>query len=231
MPSLMPLKRVPRHRTARAAQRLACLQDTAAELFLDCGYQGVTVDMLIRRVGGSRRNVYGHFGGKPGLFAAAMQSSCDQLACPLESLQLSDQPDQPALVEFGTALLGLVLQPRALAMHRMMVAESRHFPQLAQTMWHAGPGAAVAKLSTWIAQRQQAGSLRIDVPAEWLAEQFVNLLIGSPQRRALTAPLRRSVRSKDIALHVERCVGLLLAGAGHPDNAPASRRNRTTVTG
>jgi AcrR family transcriptional regulator len=47
----------------------------AAEMFLDQGYEAFSIDSLIEKVGGSKRNVYSHFRGKEGLFIKISQYS------------------------------------------------------------------------------------------------------------------------------------------------------------
>ena len=91
----------PKHRTAQAAQRIDTLTTVAAELFLERGFESVAVDDLIARVGGSRRNVYSHFGGKEGLFIEAMTRLCAELALPLEQLVIDAREPRKALSTFG----------------------------------------------------------------------------------------------------------------------------------
>ncbi|MUZ65058.1 TetR/AcrR family transcriptional regulator [Agrobacterium vitis] len=72
------------HRTTKGAERLRSLKDAAANMFLEQGYEAVSMDTLIAQVGGSRRNIYNHFGGKEGLFIETVTRLCAELALPLE---------------------------------------------------------------------------------------------------------------------------------------------------
>ena len=149
-----------RARTARGAERLRCLQTTAADMFLSCGYEGVSVDGLIDRVGGSRRNVYGAYGGKPGLFVAAVRGICEEIASQLTLLPMATAELRPGLVLYGCRLLELVLKPRNLAMHRLMVSEGQRFPELARSMCQTGRDSAAAELGRWLATHQASGAMR-----------------------------------------------------------------------
>ncbi len=169
--------------TARGAARLQALTDSAIGLFLDQGYEAVSLDTLIAQVGGSRRNIYQHFGGKQGLFVEAVARLCDEQAAPLQELDIGNGAIGPALVAFGEKLLEIVLQPRTLALHRLMIAEGQRFPELAQAILRSGHDEGVSILAQWL--RLRRSELRADIAPEALAEQFVTLLTTGPQLRAL----------------------------------------------
>lgn len=175
------------HRTAKGAQRLQDLTDVAAELFLERGFESVAVDDLIARVGGSRRNIYSHFGGKEGLFIEVVKHLCDELAEPLAELNIAEDDIREGLSSFGRHLLHTVLQPRTLELHRLMVAEGKRFPELAQAVLHAGHFKGTDILTAWVKAQQgrRTNGLRTDLPARLLAQQFVNLVVIEPQLRVL----------------------------------------------
>lgn len=63
--------------------RLSAQLEVATELFLKQGYETVSIDEIITRAGGSRRNIYDSFGGKEGLFQSAITKLCDELTDPI----------------------------------------------------------------------------------------------------------------------------------------------------
>jgi AcrR family transcriptional regulator len=173
------------HSAEKAAARLDALTDMAVGMFLDEGYEAASLDKLIARAGGSRRNIYLHFGGKEELFVAVIASTCEAQAAPLKSLQISLSGDPAeALLLFGRALLDRVLLPPTLALHRLMIAESLRFPDLARTIWHSGHDQAASILAAWIAHQQMTGALRKGQPPMLLARQFVDLAVADAQLRA-----------------------------------------------
>ncbi|SDI35289.1 transcriptional regulator, TetR family [Pseudomonas flavescens] len=186
----MPQQQVeapPGNRTSKGALRLRDLTAVAAELFLERGFASVAVDDLIARVGGSRRNVYSHFGGKEGLFIEAVEQLCAELARPLEALNLGEGSVQEALSAFGHQLLQAVLQPRTLELHRLMLAEGKRFPALSQAVLQAGHFRAADILAPWIEAHQATPSngFSTRLPAQTLAQQFVNIVVMEAQLRAL----------------------------------------------
>jgi AcrR family transcriptional regulator len=172
-------------RTAKATAQMDVLTNMAVDMFLDQGYEAVSLDTLIARGGGSRRNIDRHFGGKAGLFMAVIASTCEAQAAPLKSLNipLSGNPAE-ALLLFGRAVLDRVLLPPTLALHRLMIAESSRFPDLARTIWYSGHEQVTNILAAWITHQQMTGALRKGQPPILLARQFIDLAVADAQLRA-----------------------------------------------
>jgi AcrR family transcriptional regulator len=174
------------HRTARGEARLRALIETAADLFLEKGFEALSLDDLIARVGGSRRNIYARFGNKEGLFVATVTSLCEELGAPLKLLLLPRTGDPAeALHLFGRELLRIVLLPRTLAIHRLMIAEAPRHPRLARAIWQAGHAQAANMLTDWIIHQQESGLLRKDRAATIVAQTFVDLVVADAQLKAL----------------------------------------------
>jgi AcrR family transcriptional regulator len=165
---------------------LRALIETAADLFLEKGFEALSLDDLIARVGGSRRNIYARFGNKEGLFVATVTSLCEELGAPLKLLLLPRTGDPAeALHLFGRELLRIVLLPRTLAIHRLMIAEAPRHPRLAQAIWQAGHAQAANMLTDWIIHQQESGLLRNDRAATIVAQTFVDLVVAHAQLKAL----------------------------------------------
>lgn len=175
------------HRTIKGAQRIQDLKIVATELFLERGFEAVAVDDLINRVGGSRRNIYSYFGGKEGLFIECVRQLCTELGQPLQLLNIKEDEPRKALQAFGHALLAIVLQPRTLELHRLMIAEGKRFPELAQAVFHAGHAQSADILSNWInTHRKKHLATQENTPsARSLAEQFVSMIVMEVQLQAL----------------------------------------------
>lgn len=181
-------------------------------MFLEQGYEAVSLDTLIACVGGSRRNIYDHFGGKEGLFIEAVTDCCAELAAPLERLDIHGFDPRDALVLFGRKTLEAVVQPRALALHRLMIAQGQRFPELSRSIWHAGHNNATRLLARWFEDRQREGQFRTDTHAETLAAQYISLAVTTPQLRCLTG-LDAPLKPAEISKIVEDAVAVFLEGA------------------
>lgn len=185
----------------------------AAELFLERGFDGVAVDDLINRVGGSRSTIYSHFGGKEGLFKEAMIRLCAEVAKPLEQLNIAGEPSD-VLPRLGRQLLKSALSPRTLALHRLLVNEGRRFPDVAQAMWDVSYGKAVGILAAWIAQQQRPGQgLSSAVPAKSLAEQFISMVASNAKLRAASGLASAPLSDGEVDEIVSQAVSTFLHGA------------------
>jgi AcrR family transcriptional regulator len=80
------------------------LLEIAAKLFLEKGYEGVSVDEITSQVGGSKTNIYSHFGGKEGLFLALVGLPVNWVAADI--LRIEDG----ILVELGCDSIGKTSQ-------------------------------------------------------------------------------------------------------------------------
>ena len=217
------------HRTAKGKERIEALKEAAINMFLEDGYQAASLDALISQVGGSRRNVYDHFGGKQGLFTEAVVALCEEVSQPLNDMVINGADPENALRLVGINMLEIVLNPRTLALHRMMVSEGSRFPALAQSIWEAGYMNASHKLAGWMADGQRAGLLRGDVDAGMLAEDFMNLTVSTAQMKALVGlmpPLSRQ-ETQQIVSHA---VTIFLNGAYQPYRAQDAGQTSPTTT-
>jgi AcrR family transcriptional regulator len=190
----------------RGPQRVQALREAAADMFLENGYTALSIEALIERVGGSRRNVYAHFGGKEQLFVEAVEHRCLALSEPLLALRIEESPELPtvSLKTFGRALIDIVLGPETLALHRLMIAEGQRFPVLAAKIWDSGPHIGRLILEKWVRHQQERGALRADGDPFRMAGQFLSMATSELQLRALigdvaTARERSKVLDEAIA--------------------------------
>lgn len=126
----------------RGLARRALILKAATDLFLERGYDAVSLDEIIREVGGSKTNIYNMFGGKEGLFVAIFQGLGAEFVSPLRQLELGDTPPEIALGILGRTLMRQLVAPRHLAFQRMVLAASGRFPELLREWYRAGPRAS-----------------------------------------------------------------------------------------
>lgn len=198
--------------TERGAARLLVLTKSAADMFLDHGYEAVSLHRLIASAGGSRRNIYQHFGGKEGVFKQAVTWLTTDLGRPLEELEIRSHEAKTALNLYGRQLLEIVLQPRTLALHRLMIAKVHRFPEVAQAILNVGQNRGADILSGWIADQQSSGILLVNLPTDYLAGQFVNLVVTGPQLKSLVGLVDVPTAQRSNHKTVDRAIALFLAG-------------------
>jgi AcrR family transcriptional regulator len=198
-------------RTQRGEAREARLRRRAADLFLERGYDGVSIDELIRDVGGSKASVYHFYGDKDGLFAAVMDELAHDLLLPLKQLDLEGLSLAEGLKSFATTLLSVLLQPRHLAFQRLVIAEAWRHPVIGLGWYHNGPAASCEKLRRFLAAQQALGHVRPGTEPEHAARLFHDMIASTLLNRALMA-IEGGPTGDDVAVTIEQGVRLMLGG-------------------
>ena len=160
------------------------LLDIAAERFLASGFSAVSVDELVASAGQSKTNVYSWFGGKEGLFLATIDRLLDSMLVPLVDNRFALLPLNEGLRVLAEAVLAIVLGKDALALHRLIIAESQAFPVIGRAWVVAGPERTYSFCADFIAAHQQAGRLRLVDPKR-AAVFFHDMLTGDLEHRIL----------------------------------------------
>jgi TetR/AcrR family transcriptional repressor of mexJK operon len=124
--------------TKRGQDRRAQLLKLASERFLERGYDAVSMDELVKEIGGSKTNVYKHFGNKEGLFIAVIEGLCRDLLDEVLSAGVETDSLEEGLRRLITAFAKIMLDPRQVAFHRLIVAESARFPSVGKTWFERG---------------------------------------------------------------------------------------------
>lgn len=146
----------------------------AAAVFAEDGYEGASMSRIATRAGVSKGTLYNYFDGKAEMFAAWMVGECE---CTLADMfdTAAIEGDMPAaLRQIGHRMLRMMISSAGITMHRMAVAESQKFPELARAFYHAGPARATRHMAAWLDAQAAAGRLAIP-DTEFAAQQFFAL--------------------------------------------------------
>jgi AcrR family transcriptional regulator len=173
----------PARQTSRGRQRSEEMLRTAADLFLEKGYEQTSVDEVIQRAGGSKTHIYREFGGKEGLFLAAVQYLCAEVQQPVQTLDVSGLPFETGLLQLSQALVRLLLAERHLALQRLVFAEASRFQKTGEIWFAGGPEVTHGIFSRFFAQAMQAGLMRRGEP-DLVARLYCDMLSGHILDRA-----------------------------------------------
>jgi TetR/AcrR family transcriptional regulator, mexJK operon transcriptional repressor len=183
----------------------------AAEiLFMQHGYDEVTMDAVAAAASVSKMTVYGHFHDKAALFAATVRVCADRMTKGLEGLAEGHgaRDLEQGLVAFGTALMELLLSPRMAVMSHVLIGTLMKNPALAAAFHEAGPGHTRSVLARAIAAAAARGELVVD-SAQDAADDLLSLWQGElPKRLALG--LEPPMTPERIAARVRRGTAVFL---------------------
>ena len=193
---LSPTKRsgVGRPTAAQSIELGDRILDAAAALFLQHGYAATSIEAIARAAGVAKRTLYARFPDKGAIFPAVVHRLIQDWLVGFDGPIVAAVTLEDALRAAAGRMLDVALSPAALALHRLIVAESAHFPKLATALKTGGAADGVIR----IAQVLQAHGVA-EEPARlrFLARQFQTLVLGGPQAWAvgLGEPLSLEARA------------------------------------
>jgi AcrR family transcriptional regulator len=199
----------PEPETGRAELRRAAFLKAARDVFLEFGYEQANMAEIVRRAGGSLSTLYAQFGGKQGLFEAMIDSRVEELTAQMHIELAAHAPLREGLRRIGEAFLTRQMQSESLDVFRLMVAQAKKFPDMAQQSTR-GPEAVRRALATYLEDRAKAGEIRID-NFELAASVFFDLVRSRIQFRALLNPAYKPTE-QEIRDTVDRAVKVFLGG-------------------
>ncbi len=209
--SLKP-SRPARRTNVGADERAAAIAAVASRLFLQHGYEGVSLEKIIAESGGSYRDLYSAFGGKEGLFETVLKRLCTEILAPMKKALASPALEalslEEALTQVGHVVLTAILKPEAIAFHRLMVSEAPRVPEVARFFFSPGPDSANAILGSFLAKRALEKVFALEDPHA-AAAIFLDGLINNLQLKVLTGG---RVSPSEVTLRVRHVVRLFLYG-------------------
>jgi TetR/AcrR family transcriptional repressor of mexJK operon len=188
----------------------ASIVAAANALFLERGYEAVTMEAVAASARVSKMTVYSHFSDKAALFGTVVRAISDQMVAGLTALpHAGGHRDMEAkLIGFGNALLGLILSPRIVAMSHVLMGMLMKDKALAEAFYTSGPAHTRESLAKFLADFAAQGALTLD-SAQAAADDLIALWEGDlPKRVALG--LVPPVSPRDIDRRVRRGVQVFL---------------------
>ncbi|MEO6065773.1 MAG: TetR/AcrR family transcriptional regulator [Lysobacterales bacterium] len=151
--------------------------DAAQELFLTQGFTATSMDAVAQAAGVSKLTVYSHFGDKEGLFRAAIETHCDA-NLPHVAFEFTPDRDLRAqLLGIARGFRTLIFSDKALALHRVLIAEAQPDSDLARAFYAAGPCRTIEEFASFLGAATKAERLAVDNPTA-AAGQFFAMLKG-----------------------------------------------------
>lgn len=184
---------VERRPRPRGEIRRSQILDAAGQVFLENGYGGATIDLVVERAGASKATVYSFFGGKDGLFAAIVEERCERILSAFGDPEVVDSNVRSALAHIARRYMDIVMAPDAVGLYRLIIAEGARFPELTRTFHQIGPDRTVAHLAAMLSVWRQRGLIRLEDP-QLAAVQFFDSVGGDLHRRAMAGIIPENLR-------------------------------------
>jgi AcrR family transcriptional regulator len=156
----------------------------AREVFMADGFEGASVDDIARVAGVSKATLYSYFPDKRLLFMEVVTNECNLMAQrALDHLDTS-RPPREILATAALHIVKSLLSEFSQRVFRICLAERDRFPELGSAFYACGPEMGVKRLSDYLAQAVEHGTLVID-NVSMAAEQFTELCKSRLWARAM----------------------------------------------
>jgi TetR/AcrR family transcriptional repressor of mexJK operon len=159
-------------------------------VFLDKGYTSATVDQVASVAGVAKRTIYNLYTDKDALFRATILRSiaiADDFTSSLVTDVRNVVDPVAELPTIGVRLAEAVLTRAVIPLRRLLVMESRTFPELAAEYRLRAPDAVLRALADLCTILGRSGHLTIDDPV-LAAEHFAFLTMGADLDRGMFMP-------------------------------------------
>lgn len=205
---------------AQSQELRELILQSATELFLSEGYGSTSIEAVAARAGVSKRTLYHRFQDKADLFAAVVHRIIQQIRPPPGVPLLEGATLYQILRRLAGLLLRAALSPQAIALQRLVTAESARFPNLGRAVYEEGWAHEAATLIGNLLERELPEGKLSAEQRLFAAEQFLQMVVTVPQRRTigLGTPMTRA----ELEAWADAAVALFLDGAR--GFARASRR-------
>ncbi len=151
--------------------------DGARLCFLAQGFDGASMNDIVKAASVSKGTVYAYFPSKEKLFEALVyhdrREQAEQTVHHLDDAR----PMREVLIELGLRMAERMTSADSIAQVRMVAATSEKFPEIGRAFFQAGPAFAIARIKTYFETKMAQGQMR-QVDAEMAAMQFIDLISG-----------------------------------------------------
>jgi len=197
----------------RTEAKRESILDTASDVFMELGFERTTMSEIALRMGGSKATLYGYFQSKEALFFAVVERQIAEQLEPMFQALPSQAGEDPlsVLTGLGEQLMISVTTPEAIALRRMVIAESGQ-TDIGQRFWQSGPQKGLQSLEYYLEAATQAGRLAVSDPA--VAAQHLHALIKAEPEEPLLLGVQTGWTPEEIKGAVDRAVKVFLAAYG-----------------
>src|SRR5216684_1053516 len=179
-----PGRRGGRPSRQEAARLESLILDAATALFLTEGYGAVSIEALAGGLRISKRTFYSRFRNKADLFKAVVGRLIERWRASFDAHLAASTSFEETLRKAAEQLLAVSMTPEALALYRVILAEAKRFPELAQVMNEVGAESGITRIGQLLQREAESGRLRLE-DVRFAAEQFMVMVVAGPRRRAL----------------------------------------------
>ncbi|MGE7472557.1 TetR/AcrR family transcriptional regulator [Bosea sp. NPDC003192] len=156
----------------------------ARELFVDHGFDAVTMDMIARQAPVSKATLYAHFASKEELFSAVVVGEAKRLT--EEVWRIAPESDDVVAVlrRVAEKFVDIFLSEQTMFLQRAVIGVVPRFPSIGVAIFESGPKVLTERLAKFLSTAHERGLLNISNPT-LAATQFLSVVRGDLDIRGL----------------------------------------------
>ena len=164
------------------AEKRAEILRAARPILLRDGLGGTTLDRVAAEGKISKMTLYRHFPSKEALFEGLVTAMCEYMREGLENAPSAnvDKPATKGLADELRAFTSALIEPDALALYRLIVADGWRFPDLSRVFDQSG----MRIIRRRIAQLLESGGVPANKTRQ-VAAEVVAMVLGDAYQRAV----------------------------------------------
>ena len=208
----------------RGRPQVRCDEDThaliieaAAQEFQARGYEATSIAAVAARAGVSTKTLYRLVPAKADLFAAVISDRIGRFVLDVDLTALDSLDAESALERMLTIFGTLTLEPRTIALTRLVIAECRVFPEVGAAFYENAIRRTSDAMEAGLRRLCARGLLCVDDPADAVS-MLRGMMILEPQRAAMLGQ-RDPPEAAEIRERAKRCARIFLDGCAAPGAA------------
>ncbi|MDA5557316.1 TetR/AcrR family transcriptional regulator [Shimia sp. MMG029] len=196
----------------RQGRKFAQVLEHARRLFMQHGFESVSMDHIAQAAQVSKATLYNYFPDKRMLFMEVARRECEEQAEQLEAKVDDAQPVADVLRVVGRGLMGIILSEFGRNMFRVCVSEVDRFPEIGQQFYASGPELCRNRLTEFFQEAEARGELSVPDPG-LAADQFEELCKAGLFLRQVTGVQTRFTQ-EEVDYVVDGAVEMFIARYG-----------------
>ncbi|MFW2147957.1 TetR/AcrR family transcriptional regulator [Acinetobacter sp. TY1] len=194
--------------TKRGHERRIALLLSANQLFLERGYDAVSLDDIVHHAGGSKASIYKYFGSKDGLFTAICDYRCEIFFKDICN-QFDCQQDQLRhyLIQTLKNFYQHIIQPENAAFLRLIVEQAQRSPELARYIMEQGPRHIQKAIENALTRAHQNKLIHCTQP-EYSAQLYFGIIRDLEWHIIMNTPIEKT--EQEISNYIQYCVDRFL---------------------
>lgn len=186
--------------------------DGARKVFMRDGFEGASVDDIVREAGVSKATLYSYFPDKRLLFLEVAKIECQSQAHAAVAQVEASENVREALTTAAQRMVRFFMSDVGLQVHRIIVGESQRFPEIGQEFFESGPARVHEILRSFLQKSVEEGKLVID-DIDLAADQFPELCKAGLHLK-LVLGLREAPTDEEIDRVIDGAVDVFMCKYG-----------------